>query len=770
MISAIDDLGTDLLFIFFKTVDKDEWDITLDNLNERPQKKIALFVPAWQESEVITEMVNHNLANIDYQNYDFFVGVYPNDKGTVKKVNRLERKYPRVYKSEVPHDGPTCKADCLNWLYQRMKLAEENEKKSYDIIIMHDAEDIIHPLSFKLVNYLMPEYQMVQVPVFSLEVQWNHFTAGTYCDEFAEHHIKNLSVREKMKGFIPSAGVGTAFARTALDFLAEKSDGLVFNTDSLTEDYEIGLKFSQNNFKQIIARRAIRVKRNAKWLNYLPGFLRNLFQYKFQFIATREYFPNKAKAAIKQKSRWILGIIFQGWEQIRWKASWRNRVFLYIDRKGIYSNLASFLANILFFFGLFYIAAYYIFDLRYGLQRFFPTSGFIWYLIIFNTFVMFERISIKFYSTATLYGAKSGFVSILRIPWLNVINFFAMCRAIYRYFYHKITRTRMTWDKTTHVFPSRDAMKVYRKRLGELLLENRIISQADLEEALTMQQKEGIRLGEILIRMNLVTEDALTELLSNQHEMKTVEHFTFDHRLMEKVHADILGLFELIPISLEENILLLGVREPLEEETQENIEMATGYEVQQKIIPNKEFYEARKKVHVPVRLGMHLVLKGHLKGDDILDALSEQRDSGEPLGDILVKNRMIDAETLSKEFMEISGMEFLFKPETYKEIEQVDTETAKESGKINDKINVKINDKVNDKVNDKINDKVNDKESDKLSDTTAGYVLQDEKGTLTFASKRLPAPTIKKEIIKKYPGIVFKLLLLKDMNKWKKAA
>lgn len=146
---------------------------------------------------------------------------------------------------------------------------------------------------------------MVQIPVFSMEVPWNYFTAGTYCDEFAEHHIKNLAVREKLNGFIPSAGVGTAFSREALDTIAENKQNMIFNTDSLTEDYEIGLKFSQFNFKQILPRKTIRIKRQWKGFTaaFIPSFIKKVFAYKNQFIATREYFPSMVKAAVKQKGQ-----------------------------------------------------------------------------------------------------------------------------------------------------------------------------------------------------------------------------------------------------------------------------------------------------------------------------------------------------------------------------------------------------------------------------------------------------------------------------------
>ncbi|MGA7409272.1 MAG: glycosyltransferase, partial [Bryobacteraceae bacterium] len=55
-------------------------------LTEASQRRFAIFVPCWKESQVIGNMVRHNLASIRYRHFDFFLGAYPNDKDTIKAV------------------------------------------------------------------------------------------------------------------------------------------------------------------------------------------------------------------------------------------------------------------------------------------------------------------------------------------------------------------------------------------------------------------------------------------------------------------------------------------------------------------------------------------------------------------------------------------------------------------------------------------------------------------------------------------------------------
>src|SRR5690606_34898024 len=64
-----------------------------------------------------------------------------------------------------------------------------------------------------------------------------------YCEEFAEAHGKTMVVREALSASLPAAGVGCGFSRRILAALAEGTKGTgPFDADSLTEDYELGLR------------------------------------------------------------------------------------------------------------------------------------------------------------------------------------------------------------------------------------------------------------------------------------------------------------------------------------------------------------------------------------------------------------------------------------------------------------------------------------------------------------------------------------------------
>ena len=226
--------------------------LTLDQLLKVEEKPLAMLIPAWQEAGVIKKMLLNTLNTIDYRNYFIFVGVYPNDPDTQAEVDQVSEAYPQVIKIVNSKPGPTTKADNLNEIYRGLCHFEEQTGLKFELVVLSDAEDIHHPLSFKLFNYLMPRFEMIQIPIIPLEMPWHSFVGGVYMDEFAEMHLKELIVREKIARILPSAGTSTAFWRDSLRRLEVAGNGQVFNPATLTEDYEIGIRLGKLGLPQIM--------------------------------------------------------------------------------------------------------------------------------------------------------------------------------------------------------------------------------------------------------------------------------------------------------------------------------------------------------------------------------------------------------------------------------------------------------------------------------------------------------------------------------------
>lgn len=81
-----------------------------------------------------------------------------------------------------------------------------------------------------------------------------------------------------------------------------------------------------------------------------------------------------------------------------------------------------------------------------------------------------------------------------------------------------------------------------RLRLGDLLIRNQVISEAQLQEALHEQKRSGQKLGRTLVKLGMVVEDDLLALLSRQLNLPIIslKHYHFEPRtvrLLPEAHA-----------------------------------------------------------------------------------------------------------------------------------------------------------------------------------------------------------------------------------------
>lgn len=220
-LSSLDDLFVDAVFWAMKLKRRifgqsRPGAVAAELLVDKPEQPIAIMLPAWKEFDVIASMVESAVNTLAYRNYMIFIGTYANDAETIAEAEKVTRRYKQVRHVRVPHDGPTCKADCLNHIVSDILQVEEELGVPFAGLVLHDSEDVLHPLELHLFNYLLPAKDMIQLPVVSLEQRYRDLVAGTYMDEFAEWHAKDLVVRQRLAKTVPSAGVGTCFSRRAI--------------------------------------------------------------------------------------------------------------------------------------------------------------------------------------------------------------------------------------------------------------------------------------------------------------------------------------------------------------------------------------------------------------------------------------------------------------------------------------------------------------------------------------------------------------------------
>ena len=407
-------------------------------LRSEPEKKLAVLVPAWDESDVIRRMLLANMSRIDYQNYRMFVGVYPNDPATREAVEVLARDYPRVACVVVDRPGPTTKGDCLNQLYSAARRDGEAANRPYEAYVLDDAEDLISPLSYRVVSHFIGDVDVVQLPVLPLPRRWTELTAAHYGDEFAVLHARDMPVREWLSGAVPSAGVGTGFSPRALERAAAQNEGKPFSLTSLTEDYDTTMRLADGEMRYTFAIEAL--FRPAEDRTGLPID---------DAIAIREFFPRTLSRAVRQKGRWIVGNALQAWAQIGWGQTWGVRYFFFRDRKVLLGHLATGLATLalLLTFLAWGARAIWLHDATFPpvVMPGSVTEA----LIAVNVTLMILFLAVRASFVGAVYGPTQALWSIVRAVWGGWINFAASIRALWIF----STQRRPRWDKTAHEFP-----------------------------------------------------------------------------------------------------------------------------------------------------------------------------------------------------------------------------------------------------------------------------------------------------------------------------
>ncbi len=478
LLSGLDDLWISLVSLVLR---RERLPRPADSdLEQTPERRIAVFVPLWHEHGVIGRMLERNLSVIQYENYEVFAGVYPNDPQTCDAVSEAAGRHRRVHKVVCPHGGPTSKGDCLNWIYRGMEEYERRHGLRFDVVVTHDAEDLIHPQSLRYINCLSREYQMVQIPVLPLPTSLRELTHGLYCDEFAEYQSKDIPVRQFLGGFLPSNGVGTGFDRAVLARLAADRGGQVFDPACLTEDYENGYRLHAAGCRQAFLP-----------LRFDSGVL----------TATREYFPRTFRLAVRQRSRWVAGIVLQGWQMHGWRVPPRQLYWFWRDRKGLIGNLLAPVANFLLLAGIFLKDP--------EVPAWAPA------LCGVNLCISVIQASLRAAYAARIYGWRFASGVPVRLFWGNLVNFCATVEAVRQFAAARFKGCRLAWRKTEHVYPSHHSAAYGRRRLGEILVHLRCISMGELEEA-AGNCPSNIRIGEYLVSKHNVKQEYLYQALSIQ--------------------------------------------------------------------------------------------------------------------------------------------------------------------------------------------------------------------------------------------------------------
>ncbi len=395
--------------------------------------RFAVFLPAWDEHLILPATLRRALAAWEGEDVRIYIGCYPNDAATLFAISPLVARDCRLRLVVSERDGPTTKGDNLNRLWAAMGADERAEGFRFAAVVLHDAEDHVHPGEIALYRRHLAGHAMVQIPVVPVIAADARWIGGHYGDEFAEAHGKEMVVRSRLGMPLPSAGVGCAMTRHTLALLAIERGGEPFRCNSLTEDYEIGMLIGAYGLR-------------ASFVDTVGP--------TGERIVSRGAFPHRAEAAVRQKARWIAGIALAGWDHLGWPGSrlgaaaspagrvWMARWMLWRDRRAPLAALVLLAA----YAGLVLTALAVAGQALLGWDAV-AVSAEMRMLLALNALLLMWRLAIRSLFAGRCYGWREALWAVPRAFVANVIAMLAARRALVIY-WRMLRSGEVVWEKT----------------------------------------------------------------------------------------------------------------------------------------------------------------------------------------------------------------------------------------------------------------------------------------------------------------------------------
>jgi type IV pilus assembly protein PilB len=122
-----------------------------------------------------------------------------------------------------------------------------------------------------------------------------------------------------------------------------------------------------------------------------------------------------------------------------------------------------------------------------------------------------------------------------------------------------------------------------RLRLGQLLVDARVLTPEQLEDVLLLQKTDGRKLGALLVESGLVTETLLTQVLSQQLSVPWVSlnHIDFSRDLLDLIPLEVAEKYCVVPIYVrvvrgQGDTLYVAMEDPMNDDALRDCVVASG--------------------------------------------------------------------------------------------------------------------------------------------------------------------------------------------------
>jgi len=136
-----------------------------------------------------------------------------------------------------------------------------------------------------------------------------------------------------------------------------------------------------------------------------------------------------------------------------------------------------------------------------------------------------------------------------------------------------------------------------KKRIGDILIEQGLISEEQLKAGLDEQKKCGLQLGKCLTKLGFLSEAKLLDVLSAQLDVTHVvlENFAFSRELLRIIPEEMARKYKAIPLYEQDGMVTFAMADPSNLRTIDHLKFKTGKEIEAVIATEKSILTAIDK-------------------------------------------------------------------------------------------------------------------------------------------------------------------------------
>ena len=120
---------------------------------------------------------------------------------------------------------------------------------------------------------------------------------------------------------------------------------------------------------------------------------------------------------------------------------------------------------------------------------------------------------------------------------------------------------------------------IVKKRLGEMLVESKLLTEEQLKQALAEQKKAGLKLGQYVTRQGLLNENQIVDMLSHQLKIEKYhpDRYPIDMDLSRLIPVETAQKLQVAPLRKKGRLLTVAMTDPLDINALDTIEITDQF-------------------------------------------------------------------------------------------------------------------------------------------------------------------------------------------------